>query len=182
VSRLVIAVAVVLAGPVAWAEDAASRRADQAYMSHISEGHELFTNGSHDAALRAYREALTERRDDAAATYFIACAQRALGQNDEALASFRRAAQLAGSDDEALHARALMNVALVQELRRDLVAAAEAWQVYVAYAETHQRVPTYVANARQRLEAIQRVQELDTTYDAVRQRIAEDRSDEPVNR
>jgi len=116
------------------------------------------------------------------ATYLIGCAQRAQGQMSQALESFQRAARLSGGDQVALHARALMNVALVSEAQNtsdhdNLAVAAEAWQVYIAFAEPHQDVPTYVANARQRLEVIRAYQELETAYSAVRQRIAE----EPAN-
>ncbi len=170
--RFVIVLSCLLVSSLAWAEDAAER-VDEEYIERIAEGHRLYSNGAHQEALRAYRAALEEIPNDPMATYLVGCAQRALGQLDEALATFRSVVRLAGADDAAMHARALFNVALVQEARRDLVAATEAWQVYIAYAESHQNVPTYVANARQRLEAIQRVQELDTAYAPVRQRIAD---------
>ena len=161
--------------PVALAEESAPEGSggdDSAYLERIVEGHRLFTNNERDRALRAYRDALEARPDDARATYYVACSLRATGELQEALETFRRAASLAG-DDDALHAHALFNVALVLEALRDLPAAQEAWRAYIAFAESHQNVATYVANARQRLEAITAVQELDTAYQPVRQRIAE---------
>lgn len=161
-----------LASSAAWAEDAVERP-DEAYIERIAEGHRLYANGAYQEALGAYRAALGETPNDPMATYLVGCAQRALGQLDEALATFRTTARIAGADEAAMHARALFNVALVLEQRRDFVAAGEAWQVYIAYAESHQNVPTYVANARQRLAALQRLEELDTAYAPVRQRIAD---------
>jgi tetratricopeptide (TPR) repeat protein len=164
-----------LASSLAWAEDAGdAEREASPYSQHIQEGHRLFVNGSHAEALQAYQSALSEQPNDPMAIYLMGCAQRALSQWSQSLDSFQRAARLAGADDEALHARALMNVALLYEVQNQLSPSIEAWQVYIAYAESHQRVPTYVANARQRLEAIQRVQQLETSYTAVRQRIQEE--------
>lgn len=165
-----------LVSAVAWAEEAEEGEEEAsetvAYRNHILEGHRLFTNNEHEAALQSYQSALEVQPDDAMAVYLIACAQRATGDLDAALASFQRSASLAGSD-AALEARALMNVAFVQEARRDLPAAREAWQAYITFAEAHQTIPTYVPNARERLDAITAVEELEAAYAPVRQRIEE---------
>lgn len=173
--RFTIFLSIVLSSSLAWAEEAgeAEEPTDRVYNERIQEGHRLYTNRVYQEALGAYQAALAERPNDPMAIYLIGCAQRALEQWDEALASFQRAARLAGADDPALHARALMNVALVHEAQNRLTEAAEAWQVYIAYAESHQDVPTYVPNARERLEVIQAYQDLDTAYTVVRRRIRE---------
>jgi tetratricopeptide (TPR) repeat protein len=162
----------ILAASTARAEQASAElEAERLYLERLVEGHRLFANNQHDAALRAYTSALEARRDDAFATYLVACTQRAAGTLDEALATMRRAATLAGADD-ALEARALFNVGLIQEARRDLAAAREAWRAYIAFAESHEGLRTYVANARQRLDVITAVEELNAAYEPVRQRIA----------
>lgn len=164
---------------VAWAEDAEQPQEEQsAYLQRLVEGHRLFANNEHEAALRAYQAALEERADDAMATYLIGCAHRAMGSLDDALAAFQEAARLAGEPEAALQARALFNVAMVQEARRELEAAREAWRAYIAFAESHQSVPTYAENARQRLGVITAVEELDAAYAPVRQRIAERQASE----
>lgn len=163
--------ALLLAAPAsAPAEEGAGEGAR--YLQHLVEGHRLYGENQHEAALRAYRSALEVMEDDALATYFVGCAQRAMGDLEEAVASFERAAELAGEGDAALQARALWNVAATQEARRELAAARRAWRAYIAFAESHQRVTTYVANARQRLGAITSVEELDAAYGPVRERIA----------
>ncbi len=153
------------------AEEAASETTPTEYLQRLVEGHRLFANNEHDGALRAYRGALQAMSDDPLATYLVACSLRATDNLDEALSSFQRAATLS-RDDDALHARALFNVALVQEARREYEAAREAWRAYIAYAEAHQDITTYVANARQRLDAITAIEELNAAYEPVRQRIA----------
>lgn len=168
---------VLLAASAARAEQAstapARSREDAQYNERIAEGHRLTKNNELPAALRAYQRALEVRRDDAMATYFVACVQRAQGNLDQALASFQEAARLAGDQDPVLNARALMNIAFVREAQRDFTAAREAWRAYVAFIEGHARVPDYTANARQRLDAITTWEELDQAYEPVRQRIAE---------
>lgn len=174
--RRVVAFAVVMLLAVpAFAEEGPGAEVT-AYLERIVEGHRLYRNNEHEAALRAYRAALEGRADDPLATFFVGCAQRATGDLDGALATFRRAVELAGDSDASLHAQALWNVAMVQEARRELGEAREAWRAYITYAEAHSRVTTFVANARQRLDAITGVEELEATYVPVRERIAADRS------
>lgn len=164
-------IVVLAAASAARAEQAARSREDAQYNERIAEGHRLTKNNELPAALRAYQRALEVRRDDAMATYFIACVHRAQGDLDQALTSFQEVVRLAGDQDPVLHARALMNIAFVREAQRDFTAAREAWRAYTAFIEGHARVPDYTANARQRLDAITTWEELDQAYEPVRRRI-----------
>ncbi len=158
----------------AWAEQSSADDSEAEYLQRLVEGHRLFGNNEHEAALRAYQAALEARPDDAQATYLIGCVHRAMSNLDEALESFQQAAQFAGEDNAALKARALMNVAFVCESQGELQAAREAWRAYITFAESHSGVTTFISNARQRLDTITNMEELDTAYGPVRQRIAED--------
>jgi tetratricopeptide (TPR) repeat protein len=183
VTRRLVAVALILVSSgVASAEQRAAEQrpaeparrleAVQRFSSSLAEGQRLYANGEHDAALRSFQAALEAVPDDPMATFFVGCAQRAGGDVDAALATFRQLVTLSGERDPAWHARALWNIAMIQEARRDLGAAREAWRAYVAFAEANSRARTYAPNARQRLEAITAIEELDATYAAVRERIA----------
>jgi len=144
-----------------------------AYVEATGEGHRLYSNGRYDEAERMYRSAAEALPSDAAALYFVACTQRARGDLEEALETFRAAAERGAESDAALQARALMNIAFIQEARGDLSGARLAWSAYVDFAEGHAGMTTYASNAEQRLSAITAVEELDAAYEAVRQRIAE---------
>jgi tetratricopeptide (TPR) repeat protein len=168
-------IAVLAYASTAQAEEGATparTKADTQYNERIAEGHRLIKSNDLPAALRAYQRALEARRNDAKATYFIACVHRAQDDLDQALTSFQEVLRLAG-DDDVLHARALMNVAFVREAQRDLAAAREAWRAYETFIDSHPRVPNYAPNARQRLDAITTWEELDQAYEPVRQRIRE---------
>lgn len=161
--------ALILSSTLAWAES--SDNESEEFVEQITEGHRLVVNNEHEAALRAYNRALQEGSDDAMATYFIACVQRATDNLDEALESFQSAARLAGDSNATLKLRALMNIAFVQEARRDLAAARAAWRAYIEFAEANSSARSYVQNARQRLDAITSWEELDAAYGPVRERI-----------
>lgn len=162
-------VTMILSSSTVWAES--SDDESDEFVEQVTEGHRLFANNEREAALRAYRRALREGSNDAMATYFIACAQRAEGDLDEALESFQSAARLAGDSNAALKVRALMGVAFVQEARRDFAAARAAWRAYIEYAEAHSSARSYIQNARQRLDVITSWEELDAAYGPVRERI-----------
>lgn len=169
----IITISLVLLSTSAWAEEAEEAESrDTTYVDRLQEGHRLYANNQHEAALTAYQAALDARSGDGYATYFVATTQRAAGNLDEALATFQLALERSNEDD-ALHARVLMNIAFLQEQRREFEAAREAWRAYIEFAEAHQDVATYVSNARQRLDAINAEVELDAAYEPVRQRIAE---------
>ena len=170
--RIVAIIAMALWAGSAWAEEAASPAPTRSpYPEAIEDGNRLYRSGDHEGALRAYRRALESGENEAMATFFVATAQRATGDLDGALASFRRTVTLAEGDNLAYRARALWNVAMILEARRDFTAAREAYRAYIAFAESQPGVITYAANARQRLDAITAVEELDATYEAVRERI-----------
>jgi tetratricopeptide (TPR) repeat protein len=166
---LIVVAAMVCASSTAWAESADTT--SEEYTEQINDGHRQFANNDRDAALRAYRRALREGSDNAMATYYIACVQRAEGDFDAALETFQESARLAGESNPSLKARALMNIAFVQEARRDFPAAREAWRAYISFIESHSDVRSYVPNARERIAAITAWEELDAAYAPVRERI-----------
>ncbi|MBN1771400.1 MAG: hypothetical protein JXB32_09075 [Deltaproteobacteria bacterium] len=139
----------------------------------IQRGHRAFLARDFDTALAAYREAAMATPPLPIAHYFIGSAQRAKGQFDEALESFRTVSRLAGETDAGLKAKALMNVAWTLEAKRDLAGAKEAWLEYKTWCTTHASIAGFPQTADERIAAIDTVRQLDETYAAVRQRIAE---------
>ncbi len=139
----------------------------------IQRGHRAFIARDFDTALAAYREAAMATPPLPIAHYFIGSAQRAKGQLDEALESFRTVSRLAGESDAGLKAKALMNVAWTLELKRDLAGAREAWLEYKTWCTTHASIAGFPQTADERVAAIDTIRQLDEAYAAVRQRIAE---------
>jgi tetratricopeptide (TPR) repeat protein len=139
----------------------------------IQRGHRAFQARDFDTALAAYREAAMATPPLPIAHYFVGAAQRAKGQFDEALESFRTASRLAGDADAALKAKALFNIAMTLEVKQDLPAAKEAWLEYKTWCTTHASIPGYPQVADERVAAIDTINQLTQTYQAVRERIAE---------
>ncbi len=173
-------IAVLISTHLAWAEEAGEPdgggaldlESVRAYGAALAEGHRLYANSQPEAALEAYQRALGVMANDSMATYYSACAQRAAGDLDGAIATFRQAIERGSDGDDATQARALWNIAMIEEGRRSFDAAREAWRAYITFAEAHQSATTYVVNARQRLDAITAIEELDAAYQGVRERIA----------
>ncbi|NMC68431.1 MAG: tetratricopeptide repeat protein, partial [Myxococcales bacterium] len=145
----------------------------------IQRGHRAFIARDFDTALAAYREAAMATPPLPIAHYFIGAAQRAKGQLDEALESFRTVSRLAGDSDAALKAKALMNIAWTLEQKQDLAGAREAWLEYKTWCTTHASIAGFPQTADERVAAIERIQQLDQAYAAVRQRIAERAAQNP---
>jgi len=139
----------------------------------IQRGHRAFQARDFDTALAAYREAAMATPPLPIAHYFIGAAQRAKGQLDEALESFRTVSRLAGESDAGLKAKALMNIAMTLEAKQDLAGARESWLEYKTWCTTHASIAGFPATADERVAAIDAIRQLDETYAAVRQRIAE---------
>jgi len=139
----------------------------------IQRGHRAFIARDFDTALAAYREAAMATPPLPIAHYFVGAAQRAKGQFDEALESFRTASRLAGDSDAALKAKALFNIAMTLEAKPDLPGAKEAWLEYKTWCTTHASIPGYPQVADERVAVIEVIQQLNQTYQAVRERIAE---------
>jgi len=139
----------------------------------IQRGHRAFLARDFDTALAAYREAAMATPPVPIAHYFIGAAQHAKGQLDEALESFRTVARLAGDSDPALKAKALMNIAWILEEKQDLAGAREAWLEYRTWCTTHASIAGFPQTADERVAAIEKIQQLDQAYAAVRQRIAD---------
>ena len=160
------------AGADAAPEEATERAGHEVVIQAVQEGHQLVQRRQYAEAIEAYQRAVEAAGPDRWPWYFVACAQRAAGELDDALASFLGVAQAAGENDTALQGRALMNVAWVHESRRDWTAARAAWQSYIAFAEGHAAIERHVATARQRLDVITAIEDLEAAYVDVRQRIA----------
>ena len=158
--------------PAAALPPGASERTPPAWLA-IQRGHRAFQARDFDTALAAYREAAMSTPPLTIAHYFIGAAQRAKGSFDEAIESFRTVSRLAGDSDPGLKAKALFNIAMTYEAKMDLASAKEAWLEYKTWCSTHASIAGYPQTADERVAVIDAITALNTTYEAVRQRIAD---------
>ena len=154
-------------------EETVARPGADAYTQRTQAGIALLTGGDTHGAMGAFREAIEMDGARPMAAYYLAAAQRMSGNLDEALAGFRRAAELAQSADAARwQARALQGVADTLERMEGRIADARtAWEAYIAFADSHQTV-AFPQMGRAHLAAIDRMLEQEGAYGDVRERIA----------
>ncbi|MEQ8454884.1 MAG: hypothetical protein RLO52_23705 [Sandaracinaceae bacterium] len=154
-------------------EETVARPGADAYTQRTQAGIALLTGGDTPGAMGAFREAIEMDGARPMAAYYLAAAQRMSGNLDEALAGFRRAAELAQSADAARwQARALQGVADTLERMEGRIADARtAWEAYIAFADSHQTV-AFPQMGRAHLAAIDRMLEQEGAYGDVRERIA----------
>lgn len=165
--------------PLPGAHPATSRVAPQPsspYGEKIHEGIGRLMQSDAAGAQQSFRDAIAIEGTSAEAFVLLGEAQRVAGALGLAVESFRSAARFSegdSGDTPRWHARALQGVA--ETLERDpahLIDAREAWQAYVAFAQTH----TGVANpdlGQARAQAAETYTQLDQAYEPVRQRIAQ---------
>ncbi len=142
------------------------------FHGKLARGHELYKSGNYEGALSTYEQAKSDRPNDPVAYYFIGCALAKLGRYDNAVVALRTMANMAGTRERALHAKALFVIAYIEELRGSRENAKEAWIAYKGYAQTAGDITAYISTADARLEAFEKVEKLDQEYGIVRERIA----------
>jgi tetratricopeptide (TPR) repeat protein len=169
---IALAVALLPVAASAQAADAAQPQLPPHYEGKLAHGHALYLATDFTGALAAYNAAKAQDSGQAPAYYFIACAQSKLDQHDDAIATLKTAATIAGDKDQSLHAKALFMVGVVQERKGDWEAAKTAWNEYLNYAKAHGDATTFVPAAEGRIEAIDKKLKLDSDYAPVREKMA----------
>lgn len=139
----------------------------------LTAGHKAMLASNWEEAVGHYEKAKDAESGNADAYYFLACARLAQAQFDQAVSDFRTAISVAGAKRPDLHAKCLFNLAVLEETRKRSDAAKTAWQAYLSFANTHQDVPIFPDNAKQRIQAIEDAAARETEAQPVRQRIAD---------
>ncbi|HEY8430067.1 MAG TPA: hypothetical protein VIL20_16910 [Sandaracinaceae bacterium] len=153
---------------------AADRPSADEYTRRVQRGIEQLTGGDPSGAIATFREAVSLDGSRPQAPYYIGAAQRATGDLDGALTSFRQAAALAEAaslprwQGRALHAVA----STFERMEGRIEEARAAWQAYVSFAERNAAIADPQLGLA-RITAIDRMNEQEQAYVAVRQRIAE---------
>ncbi|MCP4604312.1 MAG: tetratricopeptide repeat protein [Proteobacteria bacterium] len=142
------------------------------FSDKVARGHGMYANGDYAGALGIYEKAKEMDPGNAVVYYFIACSQAKLSRYDDARVTLKTASTLAGDKDQSLYAKAMFQIAVLEENRGRLDTAKEDWAAYKGYAQTHTAAVTFVSTADARLAAFEKKQKLDEEYKAVRERIA----------
>lgn len=137
-------------------------RGDRAFLAHDLDG-----------ATAAYREAAQRDARSAAVQLRLASVARARDDAASALGMYREAARLAAeANDDWSRARALCGIAEVYEAQAQWRDASSAWAAVREFANAHSST-LFLGIATSRIEVIQRREQLERDYAAVRERIAE---------
>ncbi len=170
VRSIALCLGLVALGSPAFAQNRDDTAAVQ-YGAAIARGHGAVMGRDYAGALAAYREAANLQANKGAAHYYIACVLRMQNDVAGAIAAFETAARLAASGEDDIRARAQMNLSFLREKeQRDQ--ARRGWGEYVQFCDGHAQTPTYPNTARGRIEAIDKVEQVDREYAPVRERIA----------
>jgi tetratricopeptide (TPR) repeat protein len=105
--------------------------------------------------------------------YYLGCVLKARGEFDDAVESFRTAYLMATGKDEAWKSPALVQVAFTHEAAGNWKEAKKAWKDYIDYAKGKSLVINATSLAEERIEAIDKMMDLDKQYAPVRKLIEE---------
>ncbi|MCP4199027.1 MAG: hypothetical protein GY762_17925 [Proteobacteria bacterium] len=139
--------------------------------TRLTKGHRLFIQNNYLGALTFYESAKNMDPSVAESYVFMSYALAKLGRYDDSLVVVAAAAAPLENKDEAIQARALFNRAVIEEMRGPSDAVIEGWMAYERYAKNHKNAVIFVSTAKARLEALEKVKELDDNYQIVRERI-----------
>lgn len=125
----------------------------------------------YDAALTAYRDALSKSPQSVIAAYRIAEAQKLKGDLKEAETAYNSALRLVGTD-ATMKAKILFCLADLSERQKDPEQATQRWTAYETFVKSAEKANAYPASAAERKKRIQEWKQISTDSAAVKQRIA----------
>ncbi len=140
------------------------------FWESLKKGDDAFIARDIDAAITAYRDAITKEPQNALGHYRLGEAQLAKGNTQEADASWANALRFAG-EDWTLKAKILFCIADLRERQKSYDDATDSWTQYETLAKEHTDAKTYPDSAAKRKQAIVTWKKLVEDYGAVKKRI-----------
>jgi len=137
----------------------------------LQKGHAAYLIRDYDKAYGYYKEAGEKAPKNPEVHYYMGCVLKAKGEHDDAIESFRTAYLMATGKDEIWKGPALVQVALVREAAKQWQEAKKAWQDLVDYAAGKGLKVDATALAKKRIEAIDKMLEMEKKYAPVRELI-----------
>jgi tetratricopeptide (TPR) repeat protein len=139
----------------------------------LQKGHAAYIIRDYDKAYGYYKEAGEKASKNPEVHYYMGCVLKAKGEHADAIESFRTAYLMATGKDEIWKGPALVQVALVREEAKQWEEAKKAWQDLVDYAAGKGLKVDATALAKKRIEAIDKMLEMEEKYAPVRKLIEE---------
>ncbi|HWA78438.1 MAG TPA: tetratricopeptide repeat protein [Polyangiaceae bacterium] len=124
----------------------------------------------YDAAIAAYRDAISKSPQNPLGFYRVAEAQKLKGDLKEAETAYNSALRVVGTD-ATMKAKILFCLADLSERQKDLDQALQRWTAYEAFVKSAEKAKTYPASAAERKKRIQEWKQISTDAAAVKQRI-----------
>jgi tetratricopeptide (TPR) repeat protein len=149
------------------------------YVEQLLKGVGKYLARDFNGALEVFRAAIPLAPKNPLGHYMIAEAQIANGNLPEADATIKQAEALTDDRNPGLRAKVLFVTADVKERLKRWDEAKAAWQTYLEYAQKHPNV-AFDKSGSSRLQAIDDMLKQDKAYEAVRQRIAEEKKNPPT--
>jgi len=146
------------------------------YMELLVKSNERFAAKDTTAAIDGYKKAIQLSPKHPLAHYLLAEAYLQTSNLGEAEAALSQALPLADAKNLALRGRVLFLSADVQERQKKWAEARTAWQAYAEFAARNAD-GSFPQTAAERIKAIQKVLDAEKAYVAVRERIANEKSD-----
>jgi tetratricopeptide (TPR) repeat protein len=164
------------AAPTPPAASAAARRDPKGlkgispFWEAVKKGDSAYVARDFDAAITAYREAITAEPQNPMGHYRLGEAQLAKGDTDEAQKSWDAGIRFAGKNT-GLQAKLLFLIADLSERKRDLKKALDDWKAYLTFVQQHTDIKGFAGTAAERQKRIDDWQKLVEEYAAVKERI-----------
>ena len=142
------------------------------FWENVKKGDDAYVIRDFDAAVAAYKEALSSEPKNPIGHYRLGSAYLAKDSLDEAQASWEAASRFAANQPD-VRAKALFVLADLAERRRKLDGAVAGWSAYESFAQANAEVKTYPATPPERKKRIADWEKLEREYSAVKTRIAQ---------
>jgi tetratricopeptide (TPR) repeat protein len=175
--RLLFPALLLLVPSTTWAQTKGEPRRDAAGLKGLSPFWEALKKGDNayvardfDAAIAAYREAITKEPQNALGHYRMGEAHLAKGDMQEAEASWVAGLRFVGKN-HALRAKILFVIADLRERQKNYDQATQAWADYEQFAGQQRSAKAYPATASERKKRIATWRQLVADYAAVKTRI-----------
>lgn len=162
--------------PKAQKDDPNNRTALSKQMAAVVEGNAKFNEKDYAGALEAYKRASQLAPTDPLGPYLVAEALLAQGNVAEGESSLAQAEKVADKRPEIM-GRILFLEADAKERQKKWADAKAGWLRYKEWSEKHADSGAVPYAAGMRIQAIDDYMKLDTQYEEVRKRIAEEKAD-----
>lgn len=140
------------------------------FWEAVKKGDSAYLARDFEAAIAAYREAITAEPQNPMGHYRLGEAQLAKGDADEAQKSWDAGIRFSGNN-HALHAKLLFLMADLSERKRDFQKALDGWKAYLEFIQQHTDIKAFAGTATERQKRINDWQKLVEQYAAVKERI-----------